>query len=178
MIALLLARVASAKWIMVGVALGGLLIAYGVQTKRLAWAQTEIVQVRNAWAADRSRADAEALRVATEYRAEEQRRAAAHQEIVDDTERKLVAARADAAIADAAAGKLRGRVAVLVAEARAATGHPAAADGGAPATDPVGMLADVLGRADDRARLLADYADRARLAGQACVDAYEALTRP
>jgi hypothetical protein len=37
-------------------------------------------------------------------------------------------------------------------------------------------VADVLGRADERAGELAEYADRARIAGQQCERDYDALT--
>lgn len=38
------------------------------------------------------------------------------------------------------------------------------------------LIADVLGRADQRAGELAEYADRARIAGQQCERDYDALT--
>ena len=39
--------------------------------------------------------------------------------------------------------------------------------------DPIGVLADVLGRADERASILADLADRRGIAGRACERAYD-----
>ncbi|WP_441616160.1 MULTISPECIES: DUF2514 family protein [unclassified Cupriavidus] len=41
---------------------------------------------------------------------------------------------------------------------------------------PIGTLADVLSRADQRAGILAGYADVAGIAGQACERAYDSLT--
>ncbi|MES2187247.1 MAG: DUF2514 family protein [Pseudomonadota bacterium] len=55
-------------------------------------------------------------------------------------------------------------------------GNPAPGKVSPPAGDPIGVLADVLGRADARAGLLADYADRARAAGAQCERDYDALT--
>jgi len=106
-------------------------------------------------------------------RAEEQRRTAAQSEIADNANQQRTAALADAFVARAAAGSLQQRVDQLVAAARNSTataGSPAA--GGA-----LDLLADVLGRADQRAGELAEYADRARIAGQQCERDYDALTR-
>ncbi|MCA8014592.1 DUF2514 domain-containing protein [Burkholderia vietnamiensis] len=105
-------------------------------------------------------------------RAEEQRRTAAQSEIAKDANQQRTAALADAFAARAAAGSLQQRVDQLVAAAR----HPAAAAGGPAAGDALDLLADVLGRADQRAGELAEYADRARIAGQQCERDYDALT--
>ncbi|OXJ16344.1 DUF2514 family protein [Burkholderia sp. HI2500] len=107
-------------------------------------------------------------------RAEEQRRTAAQSEIAKDANKQRTAALADAFAARAAAGSLQQRVDQLVAAAR----HPAATAGSAPAGDALDLLADVLGRADERAGELAEYADRARIAGQQCERDYDALTAP
>ncbi|HDV8348848.1 TPA: DUF2514 family protein [Burkholderia vietnamiensis] len=105
-------------------------------------------------------------------RAEEQRRTAAQSEIAKDANQQRTAALADAFAARAAAGSLQQRVDQLVAAAR----HPAAAAGGTATGDALDLLADVLGRADQRAGELAEYADRARIAGQQCERDYDALT--
>jgi len=105
-------------------------------------------------------------------RAEEQRRTAAQSEIANDANQQRTAALADAFAARAAAGSLQQRVDQLVAAAR----HPASSAGGPAAGDALDLLADVLGRADQRAGELAEYADRARIAGQQCERDYDALT--
>ncbi|KVF93532.1 DUF2514 family protein [Burkholderia vietnamiensis] len=105
-------------------------------------------------------------------RAEEQRRTAAQSEIANDANQQRTAALADAFAARAAAGSLQQRVDRLVAAAR----NPAVAAGSPAAGDAVDLLADVLGRADQRAGELAEYADRARIAGQQCERDYDALT--
>ncbi|KVM87632.1 hypothetical protein WT06_22045 [Burkholderia anthina] len=107
-------------------------------------------------------------------RAEEQRRTAAQSEIAKDANQQRTAALADAFAARAAAGSLQQRVDQLVAAAR----HPAAAAGGPATGDALDLLADVLGRSDQRAGDLAEYADRARIAGQQCERDYDALTAP
>lgn len=109
-------------------------------------------------------------------RLEEQRRIAAQKEIVDAATKEAESARMAARNADAAAERLRRRITGLVAPSRTAGGS-ASTRGGASAGDPIGMLADVLVRADHRAGILAEYADAARIAGQACEGAYGSVMR-
>lgn len=85
---------------------------------------------------------------------------------------ELARLRVDRADLDASGRDLRVRLAGAVAAARAAS-----AAGGETAGDPIGVLADVLGRADERAGVLAGYADEARTAGLACERSYDALVR-
>lgn len=131
-------------------------------------ARAELAQER----LDAARAQVKAV---DDARIEEQRRTAAQTEIANAATKDLEGARADAAAANDAAGRLRQRVAELLAAGRA-TGNPAAAGSGPAAGDPLGVLADVLSRADQRAGILAKYADAARIAGQACERSYDALT--
>lgn len=112
------------------------------------------------------------LAAVTAARAEEQRRTAAQTEIANDANQQRTAALADAFAARAAAGGLQQRVDQLIAAAR----HPAATAGSPAAGDALDLLADVLGRADQRAGELAEYADQARIAGQQCERDYDALT--
>lgn len=110
-------------------------------------------------------------------RAEEQRRAVAQMEIANAAKKDAEAARLDARDAGAAADGLRKRVDQLLAAARAGQ-NSSATSGSTSASDPVGVLADVLEKSDRRAGILAEYADSARIAGQACERAYYALTAP
>ncbi|WP_321929395.1 DUF2514 family protein [Burkholderia cenocepacia] len=108
----------------------------------------------------------------TNERNEFRRRLAAQQEIASDAARKRETALADAAAAARAADGLRRQVAVLVADVRragAAVGSPAAGDA-------IDLLADVFGRADERAGELAKIADERGIAGQQCERSYDALT--
>jgi hypothetical protein len=79
---------------------------------------------------------------------------------------------ADADAARSAADRLRLRVRALAARCSAA-----AADPGAPASAPGDLLADVQRRIDAAAGVLAEHADRSRLAGLACERSYE-VTSP
>ncbi|MDN7937453.1 DUF2514 family protein [Burkholderia multivorans] len=105
-------------------------------------------------------------------RDEYQRRTAAQQENANHAAKERDQARADAAAAASAADGLRKQVAVLVTAAR----HPAATAGSPAAGDALDLLADVLGRADERAGELAKIADERGIAGQQCERDYDALT--
>ena len=59
------------------------------------------------------------------------------------------------------------------ASARAQCANTAAANLGTPAGDPIGVLAYVLGRAEERAGILADIAEQRGIAGRACERAYD-----
>lgn len=131
------------------------------------------------YAAERTKAALSAandqIQAVDRARLEEQRRTAAQTEIANAATRDAESARADARSAGDAADRLRLRVADLLAASRSAK-DPTATSGSPAAGDPLGVLADVLNSADKRAGVLASYADQARIAGQACVDSYQALT--
>jgi hypothetical protein len=106
-------------------------------------------------------------------RAEEQRRTAAQAGIANAAKKEAEDARADARAAHAAAVGLRQQASALAGRGDAVC---AAAPGdSAPAFDASRMLADVLSRIDERAGVLAEYADAAHIAGQACERSYDAL---
>lgn len=112
------------------------------------------------------------LAAVTAARTEEERRTAAQSEIANEAARQRSAALGDAFAARAAADGLRKQVAALLSRAQ----HPAATAGSAPAGDPIGVLADVLESADERAGRLAEIADERGIAGQQCERDYDALT--
>lgn len=107
----------------------------------------------------------------TNERNEIRRRLAAQQEIATDAAKERDRAAADAVVADAAADGLRKQVAALVADVRRAS----ASAGGPAAGDALDLLADVFGRADERAGELAKIADERGIAGQQCERSYDAL---
>jgi hypothetical protein len=130
------------------------------------------------WQAEDLKRAAVAATAQEEARAEEARRQAAQQEVIDEFQRQAERARADAVIASAAAGRLQQRVAALLAAARSgqAGSDPSPSSPSAPAEDAARVLADVLGRCVARAELLARIADERGAAGTACERAYDALT--
>jgi transcriptional regulator of acetoin/glycerol metabolism len=137
-------------------------------------------EVQTQWdAAEKIRAET-AAKAEAAARVEEQRRIAAQQEILHANQLAVDRARADAASASDAAGRLRQRIADVLAGAssRQAAGNSAPATVGPAGTDAAGMFANVLGQCTERVQRLAEIADTARIAGAACVGAYDALTPP
>lgn len=103
------------------------------------------------------------------------RRVAAQEGITHDAQVQAAVATADAASAAHARDALRVQLDAYVSASRGPR-DPGSAALSAPTGDPIGVLADVLGRADDRAGRLAVIADQSRVAGRACERAYDALT--
>ncbi len=143
-------------------------LAWGAfQRHRALSAGRELQQAQAAAAADEARA----LRASI---TETERRLSAHQEIASAAQSVADRNARDAAGARAAADRVRRAAAAIAASAAsvsasAPSGCPAA---GADAT----LLAELLGRATERAVEMAAAADAARAAGIACERAYEALT--
>lgn len=115
------------------------------------------------------------MRLAQDNVAKSAQIVATQQGVIRDAQLQASAASAAAARAATERDAFRVRLAAYLSANR---GPPpaAAASGSPPAADPLGVLADVLGRADDRAKVLAAYADQARIAGLACERSYDALS--
>lgn len=140
----------------------------GVQHKRATWAgERERLALATAAAEE-----AKALRTTI---AETERRAAAHQEIADAARTQVAANTAAAAAARADAGRVRAAFAAYAASA-AANRAPSVGAGEA-AEASLSLCADLLGRTANRAAVLADLADRSRIAGLACEQSYDSLSR-
>lgn len=137
----------------------------GVQTVRLARANTKAVQVSAA--AAKATAD-----LITASRAIERTQATAVEKAASNARAQITIARRDAVAARAAADSLRSAADLAAAGAC----DPGAAGGGDAARAPAHVLADVLQRADGIAGDLAASLDTARAAGQACQAAYNALS--
>jgi hypothetical protein len=117
------------------------------------------------------------MRLAQEQQAKAAKIAADQQGIAHDAKLQADAARAGAARASAARDSLRLQLNAYVLAHRGAS-SPAASNGGAPAGDPIGVLAQVLGEADDFATGVAAEADANRIAGLACERSYSTLSTP
>jgi len=151
------------------IAVGVLLALLGLQTVRIAELKQD--------ASDQRAVDAEARLLADRaQRTEERRRTAAVAQEAQDAQTRIASLEDDLRRAAGAADGLRAAAAAAAIRARAQS--CAAAPGPRePSADPIGLLADVLGRIDQRAGDLAEYADRLRIAGVACERSYEALTK-
>lgn len=155
-----------------------LLLAFGlVQSARLQRAETAIQTERAGRAQDKAAAAMAAASAVMAARAEEQRRQAEIQETADVAKTQAAAARRDAIAAAGSRDRMQQRAAELAASCDGGSQDPAAAEGGPPAAGPGLVLAELLRRSAERSGQLAEYADQARIAGQACERAYQALTK-
>lgn len=158
------------------IALAAAISVAALQTWRLATEQRDHAGTMAAHAekiASLERAGREAVELA---RVEEQRRAEALQGIINETERNLAQARADAASAADAGQRLRTQLAAFTAGCRGSARHSGSASTGATADSTGDLLADVQRRLDAAADGIARHADEARAAGAACERSYRALT--
>jgi len=152
---------------LLGVALFGTLLVTWVthsrlQAERLAHAATkqEMLAARAAEEAKRRNAEQELIHGQE-----------SHAQEVKTLRAELGRARARA---DRESGRVREAADAAVERARAQCADSAAAGLREAADDPIGVLADVLGRADARAGVLADIADQRYIAGRACEQLYDA----
>jgi hypothetical protein len=153
-------------------------VLVGVQSMRLTMTRADLAEERSARAAETAQRVAVAASASEAYRAEEQRRAGAHQEIAHEADQITVQIAADRRGADAAAGRLRQRVAATAASCGAAPSNPAASVPSPAASTPADLLAEVHRRIDEAAGGIADFADRASNAGHTCERSYDALKPP
>lgn len=145
------------------------LLAWGGWQRHLARSAADTLH------AAESAAAAAQIQAAEAARTETARRLTAQEEI---THAATVRAQAHArAASDARAAADRVRIAAQSAAASAGAADPTSARDCQATTRAAHLLAELLGRAVDRAAVLADHADAARTAGQACERAYDSLTR-
>ena len=138
----------------------------------------EQVRVSNARAgADRAHTDLASYRatqaevgrlVDRSRRDTEQRWTRAVEGVATDGQQKIDVARAEAERAGAAERWLQQRVTTFLAAIRGAAADSGIAPSGPAAQDPAILLADLFGRARERARLLGEFADAAHARGQTC----------
>lgn len=150
-------------------AVAGLLVATGASRYQLAGERLAHQTTLKQQAEQRAQAEARARKTEQELQDAQARNEAETARLQTERDR----ARADAG---RAADRLRNAANSIA--ARGCEGANAS-DVGAPTSDHIGVLADVLGRADKRAGELADIADARYIAGRACERAYDSLiTKP
>jgi hypothetical protein len=159
------------------IALAAALVLLGLQSWRLMGEQRAHAETRADHAVLVAASEAAAREAEAAARVEEQRRAQALQEIIDDTESKLARARADAARAADVGQRLRERFSAVASSCGAGAGGSSAASTGPTASATAGVLADVQRRLDEAAGRIAGFADTAHAAGLACERAYGEVMR-
>lgn len=92
------------------------------------------------------------------------------QDQINNLERERDLARADA-------GRVRNLYLDAAKRGRQAVACATGAGEGEPGSDPLGVFADMLIRADQRAEAVAGYADRLRIAGESCERQYDSVSR-
>ncbi|MGJ7497178.1 DUF2514 family protein [Variovorax sp. RT4R15] len=161
----------------IALAFAGLLAIIGLQQVRVSNARASEAAARASLAADRA-TYAQAAQVAEQAaRAEESRREAEKQEVINAARKQTQVAMAAARTADAAAVGLRDQLARYVAAIRGTTkdsgtpsGSPSKSD-----SDPIELLAKLYSESDSRAAEVGLFADRLRIAAQACERSYDRL---
>ncbi len=152
-------------------ALVGVVLGWTVQGWR---ADAQIAQIEKSWSDERAVSGQALAQAQGEARAESERRYQAINEVTNEADQNL--ARVVAAERAAADERLRDQAAEFARRHRATASHSNAAQPGPTITDPIGLLAELLGEADGMAQVYAAEADRARVAGLACERAYGVLT--
>ena len=155
-------------WIALGFAV--LLTVIGGQQVRISNAKATTAGVRVDLANLKATAAESARFLDQSYRAEEARRETSKQTEIDRAHTQTAAAQAAAVVADATAGQLRNQLAAYVTAVRRATTDTSPASGGAGqrGADPLDLLAELYGGADQAAGEIAQYAGRLGIAGAAC----------
>jgi len=168
--------IALTTWIAAGAIAGAVALA-GVQTVRLANERTAHATSKQEFADARTESARLTAQAETEQREKFERRIKGKDDAINQAQKLADGLRLAADRAKRADSKLRQSTAELVARAREACGRSGTGSASATADDPIGVLADVSGRIDERAGVLAEYADRARVAGQTCERQYDSLNK-
>ena len=154
----------------IALAFVALIAVIGGQQARISNAKAATAEVR-ADLADLKTTAAESARLLGEsYRAEEGRRETSKQTEIDHARTQTAAAQAAVVVADAAAGQLRNQLTAYVTAVHRATTDTSPAGGGSGqrSADPLDLLTELYGGADQAAGEIAQYAGRLGIAGATC----------
>ncbi|MCG3782785.1 DUF2514 family protein [Delftia acidovorans] len=137
-------------------------------------AERDAALARAELAGEREAAATAARQASEKYRKLEDKNRDDLHNIETRAQQELARSAADADVARAAAGRLRGDLADYITAHRAAAQARAATGQCTPDTAALDLLAELQRRADERAGELARVADEARGRGRACERAYDA----
>jgi hypothetical protein len=146
------------------------------QNERADSAELELAELKAQVAGEEATRTAAARTRDHAERVEEARRADSTRKAIEDAHLAQDTARRDAAGARTELERLRKHAAGLAAARCAGRSDPAPTSSGPPAQDPGLVLADMLGRAAERAQKLAALADDRGIAGAACEAHADGLT--
>lgn len=164
------------SWPHIGIALAVLALVFGVQQVRISNVRAELAACGEQRAKERALAIDTAASAVQSAIAEERKIANAISEVLKDERKKTEALADDVRAGAAVADGLRQRARALAAACGGrGPADPPPTPGSTPAADAGQMLADMLVRLEADGRELAEYADRARIAGQTCERSYDAL---
>ncbi len=151
--------------------------AWGYERVQRSDSDAMLATERATWANREAELSERALAAEQREREKEQLWNARQQEVISNATQKLAAADSAASAAVSSRDRLLERLQAIASAGRRARQNPAPASGGASAPDAIGVLADVLGRADAAAGFMAAVADQRGLRGEACERAYESLRK-
>jgi hypothetical protein len=157
-------------------ALAAALVWGSIERVRAAGYKADVAVVRQQHSDAVAKANKLALEASEANRKEEARLQREKQEAVNHAKAQTKMAEDAAARAAAESVGLRADVARYRAAARRAAADAAAGGRVTTGTDPLDLLADMFGRADDLAGQYAKEADRSRIAGLSCERQYDSLT--
>ena len=140
-----------------------------LDAERLAHQTTKVVYAAQVVAAERA-----ARELSEKYRLKEQELNHAQESNAAEVAALHLNLSRSIAAGNLASKRLRDATKSLADKARAQCADSSASELRPSTDDPIGVLAHVLGRADERAGVLADLADRRAIAGAACERAYDA----
>ncbi len=162
------------SWILggAGIAIAASLAWGGVQRYDLRKAEKATATLQAAWNEERITLLTAAVTATAKNRDDEQRWKDQQTEALNVAQKVTDQARADAADLRGTLDRLRQRDAARTTGSCPATPGAGTASPGAPASAPPPLPADVLSRTAEAAAELAEFADRAVIAGQACEAAW------
>lgn len=158
----------------IGLFLSALAIGGAITYHYAAVASAEKAALKKGRDEVQARWDAEKLAAAELERATKAQAAQDLKELLDEANRKTILAEADVAALRATGDRMRERIATLAAQARAGKAA-GTAQGGASADTAIDLLANLCTGSEEDARVIAEYADKARSAGELCERSYGIL---
>jgi len=153
-------------------AIAGLVLLLGVQTWRVSSWKGKHETLSAQYQKEKAEAKAAYEKADQEYRASEERHKLELKGIANETQAQIDKAQLDATNARKSSRKLLDAFANSSPCSQATTGTTASVSGEA-ASAPEDLRTIVFSRIDDSAGIIAEYADKARIAGLACERAYE-----